>query len=536
MSALSRPNKYLRYDEDHFQGYWVQLTTLIRSNEDADELLDGLLLSPLLALLKAINSIPPNPAMVAIATAIKTLYVAGNYGDPPGSFPPTEEQMLLDPLKIFKEFAKATQLGRHGGFTPGGAQSVPSRRWVRSIWNDYKRHRSACKFIWETAVATLSASQATSIIAGLPYGAGPKLLAQIEGQQRRQTSMALYTLFSQLITIQLASGEKLTQLFGRILEIRNRLKNWRPPIVLPDKLIIVCLLRLLPRKFHASRTIIMTNANMTLETTKEVLLDVENKDAERITADVGSGGTPRATTTPTPTALLGQRQPQRQQQRGDGTKSEKYHSEGPCSFHGTKCAHASSECYNLHPEIAPPEVRERILKQNKRKKNKKKLANLASSAAQDAAKTPDAAATIATTAEDDMPFGFMNEDYGYAMMMTTSSELDEECKAEDDTFDDGKLYLHNNAIAITFHAAPSCCYNFITTAALKLIGGVATQNDKPWEGQGLTELYTEWLGCEEDFPVMDLPMQYTAKAKAVPKEKWERRGFFYMYNIDIDLK
>ena len=43
MSALSRPSKYLRYDEDHFQGYWVQLTTLIRSNEDADELLDGLL-------------------------------------------------------------------------------------------------------------------------------------------------------------------------------------------------------------------------------------------------------------------------------------------------------------------------------------------------------------------------------------------------------------------------------------------------------------------------------------------------------------
>ena len=125
MSALSRPSKYLRYSEDHLQGYWVQLTTLIRSNEDADELLDGLLISPLLALLRAINSTPPNAAMVQITAAIKTLYVAGNYGDPPGSFPPTEEQMLQDPLKIFKEFARATQLGRHGGFTPGGAQSVP---------------------------------------------------------------------------------------------------------------------------------------------------------------------------------------------------------------------------------------------------------------------------------------------------------------------------------------------------------------------------------------------------------------------------
>ena len=30
-------------------------------------------------------------------------------------------------------------------------------------------------------------------------------------------------------------------------------------------------------------------------------------------------------------------------------------------------------------------------------------------------------------------------------------------------------------------------------------------------------------------------MQYTAKGKAVPKEKWERKGNFYMYNIDIDL-
>ena len=128
----------------------------------------------------------------------------------------------------------------------------------------------------------------------------------------------------------------------------------------------------------------------------------------------------------------------------------------------------------------------------------------------------------------------MNEEYGYAMMMSTSSEIDEEAKTEDEMFD-GKLYFNGIATAVSFHAGPSCRYNFITTAALKLIEGKAKRNDAPWEGQCLTELYTEWLGCEEDFPVMDLPTQYTNKAKAVPKGKWERRGNFYMCNIDIDL-
>lgn len=123
MSALSRPDKYLRYSEDHFQGYWVQLTTLMRSNEDADEILDGLLINPLKALRKAINSIPPNANMVAIAAAIRTLYVAGNYGDPAGSFPPTEEQMLHDPLKIFNH--KSVLISFLKILTPGVLKKFP---------------------------------------------------------------------------------------------------------------------------------------------------------------------------------------------------------------------------------------------------------------------------------------------------------------------------------------------------------------------------------------------------------------------------
>ena len=79
-------------------------------------------------------------------------------------------------------------------------------------------------------------------------------------------------------------------LYGRVLEIKARLENWDPPIVLPEKLLMVCMIRLLPRVFHQARYIIMTQKTITLNESKEMLLDVENKDAERIVAAVGSTG------------------------------------------------------------------------------------------------------------------------------------------------------------------------------------------------------------------------------------------------------
>ena len=51
--TLRAPDKYLRHSEEHFQGYWVQLQSLIRRNDEADELLDGLLENPLLELEEA---------------------------------------------------------------------------------------------------------------------------------------------------------------------------------------------------------------------------------------------------------------------------------------------------------------------------------------------------------------------------------------------------------------------------------------------------------------------------------------------------
>ena len=217
--------KVLQHSEKYFQGYWVQLQSRIRKEDDADELLEGTLSNPLEELRNAWNAHHENPrpandvidaryntgASVSkeynMALCIKTLYNGTTYGEPPGHFPPTLEQINKDPLKHIKDFSLATAKGTLGGQNPAGRNDAASRAWVRTAYTALVKYRKACKFIWDTALATLTSAQATTIIAGLPFGSGPALLSQIENQQQRQTTMALFTLFSQLISLQLNSGE-----------------------------------------------------------------------------------------------------------------------------------------------------------------------------------------------------------------------------------------------------------------------------------------------------------------------------------------
>ena len=162
-----------------------------------------------------------------------------------------------------------------------------------------------------------------------------KLLSQVKHMQQRQTTMTLFTLFSQLISMQLRSGEKIAGLYGRLLEIRQRLENWDPPIILPDQLLlIVCMLRMLPRQFHATRTIIMSREVINLDQSKDMLLDVENQDAERVNAAVGSKPTVKPTSTATALVTDGpprrvtkkkkKKKKKRPSPKDDPKKSEKY--------------------------------------------------------------------------------------------------------------------------------------------------------------------------------------------------------------------
>ena len=375
-TSLLGPSKYLRHTDDHFQGYWVQLQSLIRRDDDADELLDGFLINPILRLRQVTDrwELRAEPErkdssykLFEIAMSIKTLYVAAGLGTPPDYFPPSKEELEQDPMKHIKNWNVATMRGTAGGTHPDGRTHVQARTWVRKSHEIILRYRKATKFIWETAVGTLTTANATTIIAGLPYGSGVRLLRQIENQQQRQTTMALFTLFSKLITLQLKPGEKLRSLYARALAIRTRLLNWKPPVTLPDKLIIVCLLRLLPGKYASTRLIIMSSSAMNLKKCQDMLLDVENGDAERVAKSLGSQPVRE-----TPKVATGLVSSTTNLPKGDmSQKSEKYITEGPCPVHGTMCSHAASECITLHPELREAYEKKKAEEKKRRKKKKK---------------------------------------------------------------------------------------------------------------------------------------------------------------------
>ena len=151
-----------------------------------------------------------------------------------------------------------------------------------------------------------------------------------------------------------------------------------------------------------TRTIIMSREVINLDQSKDMLLDVENQDAERVNAAVGSKPTVKPTSTATALVTNGppkrvtkkkKKKKRRPSPKDDPKKSEKYHSEGPCSYHGSRCGHASSECWELHPEL-------------------KATAAVAEVEGEAYAATT----AIATREQGPTPFGFLNEDWGYGLV------------------------------------------------------------------------------------------------------------------------
>ena len=126
MANLLRPEKRLHFSEKHFQGYWVQLNTLIRQNEHADEVLDGILTNPMLSIIEIrLPGQVPLHNNYGHTEAVRLLYVAQNLGDPPGSFP-TAEQLENDPVGCIRDFTVATKAGTTGGINP-----VTGVAWVQ---------------------------------------------------------------------------------------------------------------------------------------------------------------------------------------------------------------------------------------------------------------------------------------------------------------------------------------------------------------------------------------------------------------------
>ena len=196
----------------------MQLNTLVHRNEHVDAYLDGILRNPMLDVAEAFAN-NGNPSHL-FATAVRALYIAGNLGDPVGTFP-DDAQLDDDPIGVIRDFTVATNAGTNGGINPANGRAwLASRNWTARIHARNLVFRQAYKHIWETVVTIFSSAEATTMMAGLPYGSGPKLLARVKGTQQRQTTMALLTLFIQLITIQLKPNEKIAGLYGHVLEIK----------------------------------------------------------------------------------------------------------------------------------------------------------------------------------------------------------------------------------------------------------------------------------------------------------------------------
>ena len=95
----TRPDKYLKYDEQNYVGYFQQLTTIIRANAHADSLLDELLPNPLAELPGKLADGPK----AALLNAYRAVDAACKEQ-------PTTKDLQLDPVGCIKRHIKANRL------------------------------------------------------------------------------------------------------------------------------------------------------------------------------------------------------------------------------------------------------------------------------------------------------------------------------------------------------------------------------------------------------------------------------------------
>ena len=128
------------------------------------------------------------------------------------------------------------------------------------------------------------------------FGAGQHLLQIIVGENRQVTTRSLMAIFSALFSLAMKDGESFDMFARRIDLLIQRLRSWRPPVILPEQLLLFCALRALPAvPFGPVRHIILASPQMTYSVGMGMLRDVANTGGELITSTLGSGSsTPKA--------------------------------------------------------------------------------------------------------------------------------------------------------------------------------------------------------------------------------------------------
>ena len=245
-SSSSSRRVRLLYSREQFDDYWIALMSKLRLNDDADALISGRSQHPLLSFQRA------NIA------ALQTL----------GFIILSDFQLVQDPFESYERFTNylATALARHPG-------PVPEFGNLHNLEQDYHVHRRAQRFIYSTIVDTLQIGTSMHYARRVQFGAGLHLLQIIRSDNNRQvTTRSLMALFSSLLSLHLKPSETFEAFARRLDLLIQRLLNWRPPVILPEQLLLFCALRALPNNpYGPVRHIILASPDVSSSSAPSVL-------------------------------------------------------------------------------------------------------------------------------------------------------------------------------------------------------------------------------------------------------------------------
>ena len=330
---LDRPDdrnqlsRRLYFTRENFDDYWIALMARIRVNEAADRLMSRLATHPLIQY-QSINAFALNVLNISQISA---------------------SSLLQDPAGTYLFFTNA--VGNSLNHLARSAVAVPDLGNLAALAADYNTHIGAEKYVYNTVVGTLQVGISMHYARQVKFGAGMHLLDVIRNDNRQNTTRSLMALFSTLLSLQLKPSERF-EFFSRRLELLiQRLRNWRPPVVLPEQLLLFCALRALPdTPYGPVRHIILASPGITYGTGIGMLRDVADTGAEVIRETLGSGSSHK------PAAILCTDTEPPKRRKLDKTKRKKKgpsnlcERDGPCKHHGPGSFHATSEC--LDPTLS----------------------------------------------------------------------------------------------------------------------------------------------------------------------------------------
>ena len=225
----------------------------------------------------------------------------------------------------------------------------------------YTVHRKAQRFIYDIILRTLKVGSSMHYARNVKFGAGLHLLNSIVADNRQTTTRSLMAIFSTLLSIELRQSELFESFSRRMDGLIQRLRGWRPPVILPEQLLLFCALRALPDvPYGPVRHIILASPNVGYRAGMHMLKDVANTGAELIKTTLGSDSSSAmkpasvlcsSDCTPDVSKHAGDdRRGQPNPRRGRRTTKKKRgpsklcQQHGPCKHHGPNSFHATSEC------------------------------------------------------------------------------------------------------------------------------------------------------------------------------------------------